>query len=72
MTSVIEHHSASSLPDHLQRKVADVHRRISIVREAEDDASQRRALALRPAVLERAFAFERASETMAPAQETAP
>ena len=58
MTDVIEHHSASSLPDYPQRIVADVERRLSIVREveAEVDANLKRAQALRQAVLARAFA----------------
>jgi len=56
------------------RIVAEVDRRFSIVREveAEVDANLKRAQALRQAVLQRAFAFEHAGETMALAQETAP
>jgi type I restriction enzyme, S subunit len=57
-----------------RRIVAEVDRRLSIVREveAEVDANLTRAQALREAVLRRAFAFERASETIASAKEAPP
>jgi type I restriction enzyme S subunit len=53
--------------DEQHRIVAEVDRRLSIVREveAEVDANLKRAQALRQAVLQRAFAIEHASETMA-------
>lgn len=52
--------------DEQQRIVAEVDRRLSIVREVEAavDANLKRAQALRQAVLVRAFTFRHASETM--------
>ena len=66
-TTIIKRYRVPVPPtDEQHRIVAEVDRRLSIVREveAEVDANLKRAQALRQAVLQRAFASERAGETM--------